>query len=151
MREHGVDGLALRVRGAGGGHIRPGRQQHQRARQQPAALAQTAAQRQRQIAARAVADHGHIPCAVAQIHQVVPGAQGVFQCGGIGVLGGQTIVEGEHVVARDVGQLGGQHAGVAQIAAGVAAAVAIEDHMPPLVGMVQPHPGGLLCINGCNP
>ena len=41
------------------------------------------------------------------------------------VLGGQAILKGEHLISGDIGQLRGQNTGIAQIAAGIAAAMAV--------------------------
>ena len=40
---------------------------------------------------------------------------GVLHRGGIGVLRGEAVLEGEHLPAGDVGQLGGQNTGIARL------------------------------------
>ena len=57
------------------------------------------------------------------------------------MLRGQPVLKAQHIVAGDVGQLGGQHPGITQVAAGIAAAVAVEDHPAVPMGRFQPGPG----------
>ena len=98
------------------------------------------AQHQGQVAPGGVARHHDVAGAVAQQHQVVPGTKGVFHRGGIGELRGQPVFKAEHIVTRGMGQLRGQHTGVAQIAAGVPPAVTVENGPAVAVGLFQPGP-----------
>ena len=142
QRQHGVNLRPLPVGDAGGGHVCPGRHQQQRGGQHPPLCFQPVTQDQRQIAAGAVAGHHNVPSAVSQVHQVVPGHEGVFHGGGVGVLRGQPVFKGQDIEAGDVGEFGGQHLGIAQRAAGVTAAVTVQNGVAFPVGPLQLHPGG---------
>ena len=140
--EHGV-GLAPGFIGlAGGGHVRPGGEQHQLARQ-PAALGpQPHHQLQRHVAAGGIARQHHIRRAPALMHQVVPGLFRVLQRRRVGVLRGQPVLEGQHRAAGALGQLCRQRPGVAQIAGGVAAAVAVQNDFAGVFPLLGAHPCG---------
>ena len=98
-------------------------------------------QDQRHVSAGGISRQDHIVCAVAQVHQIVPGGHGVLLGGGPGVLGGQAVGEGQHLAAGDAGHFGRQHPGIAQISGGVAAAVAVEDDPAGIVAPLGPYPG----------
>ena len=62
------------------------------------------------------------------------------------MLRGEAVLEGEHLPAGDVGQLGGQNTGIAQVAAGIAAPVAVEDGPAAVVAPVGTHPGAVHAV-----
>ena len=78
-----------------------------------------------EVAARAVAREDDIPRAVAEQHQMIPRAQRVLDRGGIGELGREAVFKAQHIVARRMRELGRQYARIAEVAARVAAAVAV--------------------------
>ena len=80
---------------------------------------------QGEVAARAVAREDDIARAVALEHQIVPRAQRVLDGGGIGELGREAVFKAQHIVARRMRELGRQYARIAEVAARVAAAVAV--------------------------
>ena len=148
--EHGVQVGSFGVGLPAGRHVGPGGEEHQPAGQPPAHLPQAQAEHQGQVAPGAVPGHHDVPGAVAQVHQVVPGLDRVLHRGGEGVLRGQAVLEGEHLPPRHIGQLGRQGTGVAQVAAGVPPAVAVEHGPAAVVAPVGPDPGrrGALQVEG---
>ena len=124
-----------------GRHIRPWGHEDQPGRQPPALLLQPVAQHQRQVSSRRVPRHRHVPGPVALAHQMVPRLHRIVHRRREGVLRGQPVLEGEGVPARHAGQLGGQRPGVAQISAGIAPAVAVQDGVVPVIAPLRPHPG----------
>ena len=101
------------------------------------------AQHEREVAARTVAREHNVPRAVAEQHEMIPRAQRVLDGGGVGMLGRETVFKAQHVVARDVRELGCEHARVAEVAARVAAAVAVENGVTAAVRSLEPHPRGV--------
>ena len=73
---------------------------------------------------------------------MVPHRQGILEGCRIAGLRGQTVFKGQYIKPRSLGQLGGQDLGIAQVAAGVAAAMAVENGVLFLVGPLQTGPGG---------
>ena len=63
--------------------------------------------------------------------------------GGVGMLGRETVFKAQHVIARNVRELGCEHARVAEVAARVAAAVAVENGVTAAVRSLEPHPRGV--------
>ena len=145
-RQHRVDGGPLLIGFAAGGHVRPGGEEDKGPGQPPSGLFEQVGEHQGQVSAGGVAGHHHVPGTVALVHQVVPGLHGVLHRGGIGVLRGEAVLEGEHLPAGDVGQLGGQNTGIAQVAAGIAAPVAVEDGPAAVVAPVGTHPGAVHAV-----
>lgn len=90
----------------------------------PAALRRLQSTRAR-LPPRAVAREDDIARAVALEHQIVPRAQRVLDRGGVGKLGREAVFKAQHIVARRMRELGRQYARIAEVAARVAAAVAV--------------------------
>ena len=63
--------------------------------------------------------------AVALQHEMIPRAQRVLDGGGIGERGREAVFKAQHIVARRMRELGRQYARIAEVAARVAAAVAV--------------------------
>ena len=79
-------------------------------RQAAARRRETKAQHAREVAAPAVACEHDIPRAVAEQHEMIPRAQRVLDGGGVGMLGRETVFKAQHVIARNVRELGCEHA-----------------------------------------
>ena len=74
---------------------------------------------------------------------MVPGLESVLHGGGVGMLGRQAVFKTHDLHSGDQRQFGAQNAGVAQRAAGIAAAVTIEDNFPVVVASMGPDPGAV--------
>ena len=75
---HGVQVSGGLVRLPGGGEVGPGGEEHQPPGQEPPGLFQLQGQLQSQVAPGGVPGHNHVPGAIPQVHQVVPGGEGVL-------------------------------------------------------------------------
>ena len=73
---------------------------------------------------------------------MIPGADGVLHRSGVGKLGGQAVFKGQDLKAGNVGEFGSQRPGIPQVAAGVAAAMAVEDGAAAVVSTAGADPGG---------
>ena len=111
--------------------------------QHPSGGLQSMAQHQCQISARRISGHGNILGPIALIHEIVPGLFRILHRGGERMLRGKAIFKAQGFPAGDVGELGGQGTGIAQVAAGIAAAVAVENDLVGIVAPFRLHPGGL--------
>ena len=89
------------------------------------------------------ARHRNVPGAIAQIHQVIPGALCILNGSGKGMLRCQPVFKAQGFPARGMGELGGQGTGIAQVAAGIAAAVAVENDLVGIVTPLRLYPGSL--------
>ena len=125
MGQHGVQRSTFLIGCPLHRHIGPGAHQHQGTRLAAALSLYGKGQFQRQVAARRIPGHDHILRADAHIHQVVPDAQGIVNGGRIRRFGGKAVFKAEYIAPGGKGQFAGQHAGIAQLAAGVAAAMAV--------------------------
>ena len=124
-----------------GRHIRPWGHEDQPGRQPPALLLQPVAQHQRQVSSRRVPRHRHVPGPVALAHQMVPRLHRIVHRRREGVLGASRYSKERVSQPVTPDSLGGQRPGVAQISAGIAPAVAVQDGVVPVIAPLRPHPG----------
>ena len=130
----GVDILVGLVGRAGAGEICPRRDADEAAGQLHAQLLQLQAQGVDQSAAGALTAQQDLLGGVALFQQVAVGLQRILQRGGEAVLRRQTVGGAEHLDAALRRQRGGKALGILQTAAGVAAAVEVQnDAGAPLV------------------
>ena len=112
----------------GAGQVRPGGNADQAAGQLHAQLLQLQAQAVDQPASGGLPGQHDLPRLIALLQQVLIALQRVVQGRRIRMLRGQAIGRAEHPHAALRGQGGGKALGVFQTAAGIAAAVEIQDH-----------------------
>ena len=123
----GVDVLVRLVGRAGAGEVCPRRDADQAAGQVHAQLLQLQAQGVDQSAAGAFTAQQDLPGGVALLQQVAVGLQRILQRGGEAILRRQPVGGAEYLDAALRRQRGGKALGVLQTAAGVAAAVEVQD------------------------
>ena len=88
--------------------IGPGGDEHQRARQRPAKVAELQGKGQGEPATRRIAAQRDIRFRIAFFQQIVERRQGILKRGGIGMLGSQTVLVGHHRNFGALGQAGDQ-------------------------------------------
>ena len=143
QRPPGHGGIHILVGGigaAGGGQVRPGGDGDDTARLLQPQLPQLQAQGIAQSAAGTFAAEDDAAAGIAFAEQVAVALQGILQGGGIGMLRGQPVGGAEYPHTALDRQHGAEALGIVQAAAGVTAAVKVQDHsLPPFI--LWQHPG----------
>ena len=129
LRSHGGVLLPVVPIGVpGSGQVCPGRDAHKPAGQGHAQLLEPQTQTVNEPASGGLPRQQDLPGLIALFQQVLIALQRIVQGRGIRMLRGQTVCRAEHPYTAFRGQGGCKALGIFQAAAGIAAAVEIQDH-----------------------